>query len=382
MKCPKCGNEQSGTEVCAACGLIFEKYHRHQQLREQQVPVPARPEPQRRGGVTLWTMVGGCAVLIVAAASFFFFRGGSPATAKMPEAVVKVEPAASAATPAIAFAGRDFVAQLQENAPPGNEIEAARNATVFLETPWGRGAGFFVDEKCTIVTNRHVVNLSDEAVAAAERDLAQADREVERLKSKIKHNERVFEQVVSGQARITDSRVTVEDLRHDLDNDRERLDKLVQEIVERRDVLENSRWSPELAIVLADGSKVDGMIDYVSSEQDLALVKPLPDSRCPRLVFGSSEALKQGDTLYTIGSPMGIRHAVTSGIYSGSLEIDGRQMLQTDAPINPGNSGGPLIDKAGRVVGINTLVMNNAQGIGFAIPIETALTQFPELGGD
>lgn len=58
--------------------------------------------------------------------------------------------------------------------------------------------------------------------------------------------------------------------------------------------------------------------------------------------------------MFTIGSPMDIRHVVTSGIFSGVIEIDEEKMLQTDAPINPGNSGGPLINDAGQVVGINT----------------------------
>jgi S1-C subfamily serine protease len=92
--------------------------------------------------------------------------------------------------------------------------------------------------------------------------------------------------------------------------------------------------------------------------------------------------LSQGDKLFTIGSPMGLRHVVTSGVFSGNNEIDGKEMLQTDASINPGNSGGPLIDQEGRVVGINTLVMTAAQGIGFAIPIEVAMKLLPTgVGG-
>jgi serine protease Do len=121
------------------------------------------------------------------------------------------------------------------------------------------------------------------------------------------------------------------------------------------------------------------MIDYVSTDQDLALVRPLPNARCPHLSFGSSTSLKQGDALYTIGSPMGIRHTVTSGIFSGALKINGRLMPQTDAPINPGNSGGPLVDKDGRVVGISTLLLNNSRKIGFVIPIEDAVAQILSL---
>ena len=71
---------------------------------------------------------------------------------------------------------------------------------------------------------------------------------------------------------------------------------------------------------------------------------------------------------------------MTSGVFSGEREQGEQRLLQTDAPINPGNSGGPLITENGRVIGINTMVLRGTQGIGFAIPIETALDQFSELG--
>ncbi len=85
--------------------------------------------------------------------------------------------------------------------------------------------------------------------------------------------------------------------------------------------------------------------------------------------------------MYTIGSPVGLRQTVTAGIFSGyrKREDNDQVYLQTDAAINPGNSGGPLIDEFGFVYGVNTMILRNTEGIGFAIPIETV---FEEFGSD
>jgi S1-C subfamily serine protease len=99
----------------------------------------------------------------------------------------------------------------------------------------------------------------------------------------------------------------------------------------------------------------------------------------PTATRGDSGALKVGQMVIAIGSPLGIYpNSVTSGIVSWtnrSIGVDGgtlNNLIQTDTAINPGNSGGPLLDAAGNVIGINTAVAANAQGIGFAIPINLA----------
>ncbi|BCL61343.1 hypothetical protein DGMP_20360 [Desulfomarina profundi] len=74
---------------------------------------------------------------------------------------------------------------------------------------------------------------------------------------------------------------------------------------------------------------------------------------------------------------MGLRHTVTSGVFSGYRKRkDGQIFLQTDAAINPGNSGGPLIDENGFVYGVNTMILRGTEGIGFAIPIEKVYEEF------
>ncbi len=118
----------------------------------------------------------------------------------------------------------------------------------------------------------------------------------------------------------------------------------------------------------------------VGSDQqlDLALLKISDGNNLPFLKFGDSDNIKVGDWVIAIGNPYGLDHTVTVGVISAKgrpLTIGNRDytnLLQTDAAINPGNSGGPLIDLSGDVIGINTATSANAEGIGFAIPSNTA----------
>ena len=99
----------------------------------------------------------------------------------------------------------------------------------------------------------------------------------------------------------------------------------------------------------------------------------------PIVSLGSSQNLQPGDWAIAIGNPLGLDNTVTSGIISaigrksGQIGVDKRvSFIQTDAAINPGNSGGPLLNQNGEVIGVNTAIIRGAQGLGFAIPIETA----------
>ena len=122
---------------------------------------------------------------------------------------------------------------------------------------------------------------------------------------------------------------------------------------------------------------------------DLAVLKIDADSDLPYLKLGSSEDIKVGNWVIAIGSPFGLEDTVTVGVISAKerpVSIEERNyehLLQTDASINPGNSGGPLLNLNGEVVGINTAINAQAQGIGFAIPTSTVkdvLNQLIEQG--
>ncbi|NLJ73080.1 MAG: PDZ domain-containing protein [Syntrophomonadaceae bacterium] len=120
-------------------------------------------------------------------------------------------------------------------------------------------------------------------------------------------------------------------------------------------------------------------------ELDLAVLKIEADKKFATLKMGDSDKIRVGEWVIAIGNPYGLDHTVTAGLISAKgrpINIENRvykNLIQTDAAINPGNSGGPLLDTNGQVIGINTAVNANAQGIGFAIPINTAKEVLDEL---
>jgi S1-C subfamily serine protease len=137
--------------------------------------------------------------------------------------------------------------------------------------------------------------------------------------------------------------------------------------------------SDTMKVELNDGRVFDGSVYGIDTLTDLAIVK-INASGLPAAKVGDSSALKVGQLVVAIGSPLGTyTNSVTSGIVSAkgrTITTDGNQnlnnLIQTDAAINPGNSGGPLLDSGGDVVGINTAIAADSNGIGFAIPIDIA----------
>ena len=133
-------------------------------------------------------------------------------------------------------------------------------------------------------------------------------------------------------------------------------------------------------VTLENGKNYNGTVVWSDSSIDLSIVK-IDANNLKYVQFADSDNIKIGETVYAIGNPIGFefRRTVTSGIISAKnrtikLEEENSQsymtdLIQTDATINPGNSGGPLIYPNGQVIGINTVKISSAEGIGFAIPI-------------
>jgi S1-C subfamily serine protease len=148
-------------------------------------------------------------------------------------------------------------------------------------------------------------------------------------------------------------------------------------------------------VTLADRSSWSARLVGAEADNDLAVIKiEAPRERLRPIVVGSSHDLRVGQKVFAIGNPFGLDHTLTTGIISAlDRQIPAvtpgrtiRGVIQTDAAINPGNSGGPLLDSAGRLVGVNTAIFSPAQqgiatyiGIGFAVPVDIVNRVVPQL---
>ncbi len=140
-------------------------------------------------------------------------------------------------------------------------------------------------------------------------------------------------------------------------------------------------------VTLRDGRTFEGEVLGIDSVTDVAVVKIEATDPLPTVRLGSTADLSPGQWAIAIGNPLGLDNTVTAGIISAIGRTSNQvgipdkrvQFIQTDAAINPGNSGGPLLNDQGEVIGMNTAIRANAQGLGFAIPIETAKRIADEL---
>jgi putative serine protease PepD len=150
----------------------------------------------------------------------------------------------------------------------------------------------------------------------------------------------------------------------------------------------------DITVVFSNGDEVAGKVVGTNVSYDLAVIK-VDRKGLPAIALGNSKAARVGDAVIAIGAPLGLEGTVTSGIVSavdrvvtagGTDDLAYINAIQTDAAINPGNSGGPLLDAAGRVIGINSAIASLATngepgsiGLGFAIPVNSAKRIAEEL---
>ena len=144
--------------------------------------------------------------------------------------------------------------------------------------------------------------------------------------------------------------------------------------------------SDKVEVTLKDGRTYKGKVMGTDSLTDVAVIK-IDAEDLPAVTFADSDRLQPGEWAIAIGNPLGLDNTVTTGIVSATdrtsaqIGVADKQVsfIQTDAAINPGNSGGPLLNAQGEVIGVNTAIIQNAQGIGFAIPVNTARDIAEEL---
>ncbi|WP_028581104.1 S1C family serine protease [Desulfogranum japonicum] len=383
MKCPKCGFRQGDVKECQKCGLIFAKYEAAQNKKQRLSQQPAEAGGSK--GLSLFLLLA-----IVAAAlgvGIFIGQKGTETTSveqadtslsavsetEKEKTVVSEDVSLKASVGnAAAFQQRrsagtsGLVGQLEEFSPTHSPVEVARNATVSLVSPWGSGSGFFIDSHGTIITNRHVVEVDNLQLGKLQQELRQFN---EYLENERRNLTMIRKRVPDIQDKAYKDQVLKNTALREREykSNKQRYEKLN----ERFQLMKDADFARDGKVVLIDGTEYQVSTLQVSPEHDLAMISVYVYNSPFIKPATKSEWPAQGEKVFTIGSPVGLRHTVTSGVISGYRSYDGKEYVQIDAPINPGNSGGPLITETGKVLGVNTMIIKNTQGIGFAIPIET-----------
>ncbi len=292
----------------------------------------------------------------------------------------------------------DIKALLYKKYKPGNPIEQASLATVSVETHLSVGSGFFVSGDGYILTNKHVVRPS------ASRSWREQNDNYNERKKEFDNNKKILAEESDYLKSMHD------DLRmQELEIDREKLQNRKEHLINRYNNFKNDYLSRKkhydkiksqfdkkkrefdkersnfnikssmanvtkrFKIILKNEQELTARLIAVSKEHDLALLKL--DRHTTPFIKTNKQRVHQTMQVYAVGSPLGIRDSVTSGIITGIKE----DYVLTDTKILPGNSGGPLLNKQGAVIGVNTARISqfeNSEGLGIAIPMAVAQQEF------
>ncbi len=372
-QCPKCSSKVTNPVECENCGIVFEKFLQAEARRKAAAEKPAMPSGGSGKRPVLIASIGLALVVVALAALFSMMR---PPAASGPD---KAEPAPRVQT------GQRLVERSPQSVPETiplpldadgateDPIQRALSATVSVRTPWGSmGSGFFIAEHA-VITNKHVIAFDDSSYQAfknrVERNRRLIDLEIEKIdgwKSRLR-------QMPDGP-----NRKQLELIIQDKEADVSKYLSLQRDDEERLAKIRDQRYSQDIKIVTNDNNEYAVDTIVTSPTHDLALLKVSSVTGPALKRKAKAQRLEQGQVVYAIGSPLGLSNTVTSGIFSAyrkKTDTD-ETYLQVDAAINPGNSGGPLIDKEGHVLGVNTMGILQAEGLGFAIPIDVVYEDF------
>ena len=260
---------------------------------------------------------------------------------------------------------RDLATRLEQRFQPASAVEASSLAVIKVSSPIGSGSGFFVSENGLILTNRHVVKPPEDWAEERKAELERVKAQLDDLEQKLSLPRSRYQ---NPQA---------------YDRGKQLLRERSLEYRQAKRELDMKGYAAQLQssfeIELKDGTVLSADLVDISPHNDLALLQ-LKGYRTPFIVPMQSGALRQTDTVYAIGSPLGISDTVTMGTFTGTRG----GLLVTDARVLPGNSGGPMVNQGGEAVGVNTLKATAGadpmdRGFGLAIPIQTAFEAFAAL---
>jgi S1-C subfamily serine protease len=367
--CPKCTHPITNPIECESCGIVFKKFLQAEARKKEETPpviTISAPSGNRKAIALLSLLL----VVAIAAAVFFARRSYSPPASleNTPEIIVENGNGTPLKSEPIPMENLQDTSQ-----PKPGRLQLALKSTVSVRTPWGAiGSGFFVGEN-SVITNKHVITFDDKTYENF-KSIVERNRELIELETaKINDYRNKIQKLPSGPNK-SQWEIVLKNREKSLEIALESHRKNEEKLRELRDK-KNSR---AVKIVTSDNSEypVDGIIE--SPSHDLALLKVYSVSGVVLKPDPSPQRLTQGQVVYTIGSPMGLTNTMTSGIFSAYRKMveTGQIYLQFDAAINPGNSGGPLIDNRGNVLGVNTMIMNRTEGIGFAIPFDVVQEDF------
>lgn len=297
---------------------------------------------------------------------------------------------------------RDLAASLLKRFAPTSPIEQVTLAVVGIETPLGQGSGFFISESGLIVTNKHVIRPQDtekhrerrqdfderaqylesvrQQIREEEERLNRYARDLESFREEIEKNDKYNAPTLLRRQEYAEYLRNYERRREQLNEARRQYQAQLKDFEKQRDEFSfNSSLAGaarHFTVFLKDNREMTAELVSISRNADLALLR-IPDVISPALPLGDSRPVRQGHQVFAVGSPLGMRDSLTSGIIA-RVQSD---YLVTDAQILPGNSGGPLLNDQAQVVGINTLKFAReatADGFGMAIRVETLREEFPD----
>jgi S1-C subfamily serine protease len=300
----------------------------------------------------------------------------------------------------------NLTAQLNKALSPRSPVEEASLCTLSITTANGFGSGFFISANGHIITNKHVVRGSKKQQQQVEAKIEQSRQNLRLYKSsldrattqyatyrndlkkeqallkKLKKRGQVNKDSIARQQkslRVAEQNLQQEEKRlakakKKYQSEKKAFDKEVKKIHRAQKKLAGQ---DNFKIILADESELYASLYRTSDKHDLALLK-ITGYKTPFLRPVLENELTQGQQVFAVGSPadLSLKNTVTSGILSAFRD----NFIQTNAQIYPGNSGGPLIDKNGRVIGVNTkkLLTRKFEGLGFAIPIRIVFSEFKD----
>lgn len=385
MKCPSCGHQQKSLIECERCGIIFAKYRKRQkQLADEKADLQEKAESKSSSGLIVGLLIG-----LVAGGGAFYYFNTTPRNTSLPvsEEITQIQETEDfseqqqnqpqyqqAVSPSYSLQNTDnslegLAKQLAERFPADTPIEKARNATVSIKTSWGSGSGFFVSSNGLIISNKHVLKMQEKDLNKLNEQANKNTKILAREEKNLRYLKGKYSQV-----RDKEMRQQLKEVIHEREQEYEKFKTLYNKLQEKIADIEMASVTDGVEVVLIDGSSYAVESVTLSDNSDLALIS-INTYGAPYLATSRGRK-DQGQKVYTVGNPHGLRHTVTSGIISGYRKYDGKSLIQTDAPINPGNSGGPLIDEQGKVIGVNTMIIRDTEGLGFAIPMKTVFEEF------